>query len=65
MADEDRQPITSEQSVKAEVPTSSVEERWNTVRHLTVEAWAKKGIDITKLPMRKDVERLIRLQDKE
>ena len=42
----------------------TVQERWNLVWQLTIEEWAKKGIDITKLPMRKDVVRKIRLKDK-
>lgn len=43
---------------------TTVEERFHLVWQLTIEEWAKKGIDITKLPMQKDVVRLIRLKDK-
>ena len=42
---------------------AAVEERFNKVWQLTIEAWAKKGIDITKLPMRRDVERLTHLHE--
>ena len=35
--------------------------RWNMVWQLTIEEYARKGIDITNQPMCKDVERLIRL----
>jgi hypothetical protein len=41
----------------------AIEERWNILWQLTVEEWAKKGTDITKLPMQKDVVRLTRLKD--
>ena len=42
----------------------AIEERLKKVWQLTAEKWARKGIDITKLPMQKDVERVIRLKDK-
>ena len=43
----------------------AIAERMNLVWQLTVEEWAKKGIDVANRPMRKDVERLIRLSDKQ
>jgi hypothetical protein len=43
----------------------AVEERWHFVRQLTIAEWVKKGIDVASQPMRKDVERLIRLHDKQ
>lgn len=42
----------------------AVEERWHLVWQLTIQEWAKKGIDVANQPMRKDVTRLIRLHDK-
>jgi hypothetical protein len=41
----------------------AVEERLNTVWRLTIEESARKGIDITNVPMRKDVERLAHVKD--
>lgn len=38
----------------------SIEQRFAMVWQLTVEEWARKGIDVTNLPMRRDVERVIR-----
>jgi hypothetical protein len=54
---------SAEQGQVIDMSEVAVEERWNRVWHLTVEAWAKKGIDITEAPMRRDVERLTHLHD--
>jgi hypothetical protein len=43
-----------------DMSVAAVQDRLNMVWQLTIEEYAKKGIDITKQPMRKDVERLIR-----
>jgi hypothetical protein len=54
----------ADQGKEKNLRNTTVEERWKMMRQLTIDEWAKKGIDITKLSMRKDVERLIRLTDK-
>jgi hypothetical protein len=44
----------------ADLRNMTVEQRFAMVWQLTVDEWAKKGIDVTNMPMRKDVERVIR-----
>jgi hypothetical protein len=56
--------VTDTDKATIDMSPKAIEERLNKVWLLTVEEWAAKGIDITKWPMRKDVERLIRLKDK-
>jgi hypothetical protein len=41
----------------------AIEKRWHKLWQLTIEEWAKKGVDITKLPPQKGVVRLTRLKD--
>jgi len=41
-------------------PVKDVTEQFARVWELTMEAWAKKGVDITKQQMRKDITRVIR-----
>jgi hypothetical protein len=60
----DRKYIVTVQGKEIDLRETTVEQRLELVSRLTIEEWAKKGIDITNLPMRKDVERLIRLGDK-
>jgi hypothetical protein len=67
MSNVDRQIVRktslAEQGNEDDLRNTSVEDRWNMVWQLTVEEWLKKGIDITDLPMRKDVVRRTRLWD--
>lgn len=48
---------------RIDMSSKAIDERWNKVWQLTVEEWARKGIDITGLPMQKDVVQLTRLKD--
>lgn len=61
----DREAAHAELAKEDGLRNTTVEERWNMMWQMTVDAWAKKGVDITKLPMRKDIVRLIRLKDKQ
>jgi len=45
------------------MPDATIEDQWHMMRELTIEAYVKMGIDITKQSMRKDVVRLSRLKD--
>ena len=40
--------------------TTTLAERWDMIEKLTVEEWAKKGIDVRALPVNRKVGRLIR-----
>jgi hypothetical protein len=49
---------------QVDLSDAAIEQRLKKVRQLTVEEYAKKDIDITSEPMRKDIVRLTRLKDK-
>jgi len=53
----------AEQGLDNDLCGTTVEDRWNKMWQLTVEAWAVKGIDIREAPRRKDIERLTKLHD--
>lgn len=55
----------SRQAHSVDMSSKAIEERWHLVWQLTIEEWAKKCIDVANQPMRKDVEHLIRLHDKQ
>lgn len=56
--DDESSPTNAGQGV--DVRNLSIEQRFAMVWQLTVEEWARKGIDVTNQPMRRDVERVIR-----
>jgi hypothetical protein len=60
----DQQPAQVERPKNVDFSSMTAEERINMVWQLTIEEYARNGIDITKQTMRKDVERLIRLHEK-
>ena len=66
MTDDHRQikltPASADKSMVDELRNTTVQERLDMVWRLTVDAWAKKGIDANQ-PMQKHVTRLIRLKD--
>ncbi|HEX3600562.1 MAG TPA: hypothetical protein VHU84_10500 [Lacipirellulaceae bacterium] len=59
-----RKSTLAEQGTERDLHDTTIEERWDMMWQLAVNAWTMKGIDITKQPMRKDIVRVIRLKDK-
>ena len=68
MADNNRQIVRkstlADQGKEDDLLGTTIEDRWNMMWQLTVNAWAMKGVDVANQRMRKDVVRLIRLKDK-
>jgi hypothetical protein len=60
----ERKSTLAEQGKEDDLRNTTIEERWNMMWQLAVDAWAMKGVDVTMLPMRKDFERLCKLQDR-
>jgi hypothetical protein len=52
-----------EQGKEDDLHNTTIEERWNMMWQLAVDAWAMKGVDVANQTMRKDVTRLIRLDE--
>ena len=65
MSDDNRQIVRkstlAEQGNEDDLRRTTVEERWNMMWQLTVNAWAMKGDDIAGQEFQRDVERLERL----
>jgi hypothetical protein len=55
-----RKSTLAEQGNEDDLRDLSIEDRWNMMWQLTVEAWAKKGIDVSNQPMRRDIVRVTR-----
>jgi hypothetical protein len=43
--------------------TISIEQRWNMMWHLAVNAWAMKGENVAEQEFQRDIERIARLRD--
>jgi hypothetical protein len=54
-----RKSTLAEQGKEDDLRDTTIEDRWNMMWQLAVDAWAMKGIDANQ-PMRKDVVRIIR-----
>jgi len=59
----ERKSTLAEQGKEDDMRNTTIEERWNMMWQMTVDSWAMKGFDANQ-PMRKDLERLIRLNEK-
>jgi hypothetical protein len=53
-----------EQGTEDDLRNTTAEEQLKMMWQLAVDAWAMKGVDVANQPMRKDVTRLIRLDEK-
>jgi hypothetical protein len=58
-----RKSTLAEQGREGDLRDTTVEERWNMMWQLTIDAWAMKGIDVANQPMQRYVVRLTRLKD--
>jgi hypothetical protein len=55
-----RKSTLAEHGQEDDLRDTTIEERWNMMWQLAVDAWAMKGIDVTNQPMRRDVVRITR-----